>query len=469
MKKILAVLVVYSPVFAMNANTRLNNVETRLTNVENVVAEHDTQLGEIRNLLKDDISPGETDPMSYYDILINLGNRISVVESDIINHNTELTNIRERITNINNRLTDHDSKLNIIDEHLIRIDNSLINHNNRLNTIDEHLLVVDNRLDNIDEHLVTVDNRLDNIDEHLITVDNRLNNIDDHLIRVDNDVEEIKLQVRTNTSAIESIRNTLDPMTQSIQGVSTGIGALSTTITNISKQVADMQITLTTLDTKFNEQLENAWEEFVDKKFQAYMEEKKIVLDVITACKINGDPTPEYIMETAEQLQECDLKTRRETLSEILTKLTLFERLLDGEKLESIQNYLNDTNVPDPIIKEIEKFLSNAIVDRDCIKVTGATKTFTRTTDLKRGLPHEGWMNPDYDYFAYRKYPYVKNLINQENARRQTQNAENERANELAQATYKAGINAANRMTFPSQNFTDLVTDYNRLLTHHDI
>ena len=46
MKKILAVLVVYSPVFAMNANTRLNDVETRLTNVENVVAEHDTQLGE---------------------------------------------------------------------------------------------------------------------------------------------------------------------------------------------------------------------------------------------------------------------------------------------------------------------------------------------------------------------------------------------------------------------------------------
>ena len=62
-----------------------------------------------------------------------------------------------------------------------------------------------------------------------------------------------------------------------------------------------------------------------------------------------------------------------------------------------------------------------------------------------------------------------KALINQENAERKAQNEQNERDNALAIAQYKAAIKAAERMTFPTQNFTDLVTDYNRLLTHHDI
>ena len=254
-----------------------------------------------------------------------------------------------------------------------------------------------------------------------------------------------------------------------LMGITAGMSSLTETISQLSKEMVDMKETLTTLDTKFNEQLENAWEEFVDKKFQEYMEEKKIVLDIITTCKINGDPVPEYIMETADQLQECDLKLRRETLSEILTKLDLFERLLDAEKLESLHNYLNDTNVPEPIIKEIEELLTNAIVDRDCVKVTGATRDFTRKTDLKRGIPHESWMSPDYDYFAYKKYLYVKALINQENSRRKTQNEQNERDNALAIARYKAAIRAAERITFPAENFTELATNYNRLLTHHDI
>ena len=332
--------------------------------------------------------------------------------------------------------------------------------------------------------------------------DTRLTNIETRLARVESNVSEIQniLNDKTDPSDSEktipglvskviSIQNVLYDHTDSdnpgvtipgliskfesfyssIQSLTTGISSLTATVSDLANDMADMKTTLTTLDTKYNEQLENAWEEFVDKKFQTYMEEKKIVLDIITACKINGDPTPTYIMETAEQLQECDLETRRETLSEILTKLDLFARLLDGEKLESLHNYLDDTNVPEPVIKEIGELLSNAIVDRDCIKVTGATKAFTRTTDLKRGLPHEGWMNPDYDYFPYKKYPYVRNLINQENARRQTENEQNERDNALAIAQYKAAIQAAERITFPSQNFTDLAADYNRLLTHHDI
>jgi hypothetical protein len=344
MKKILAVLVICSPVCAMDYDSRLTNVETRLRNVE-------TSVMEIKDVLND-----KTDP--------NTGNTISGLKSQV-----------ENVLNILNDTTD--SKGNI--------------------------------------------------------------------------VLGLKSLVETNVPLIK-------PLRESIDSISLGMSGLTAAISNLPETIEDI-----------NNKINNGWNTFLEEKFQQYMEEKKIVLDIITACKINGDPTPEYIMETAEQLQECDLKTRRETLSEILNKLTLFERLLDGEKLESIQNYLNDTNVPDPVIKEIEPLLSNAIVDRDCIKVTGATKAFTRTTDLKRGLPHEGWMNPDYDYFAYRKYQYVRNLINQENARRQTQNAENEKANELAQAAYKAGINAANRMTFPAQNFTDLVTDYNRLLTHHDI
>ena len=332
--------------------------------------------------------------------------------------------------------------------------------------------------------------------------DTRLTNIETRLARVESNVSEIQniLNDKTDPSDSEktipglvskviSIQNVLYDHTDSdnpgvtipgliskfesfyssIQSLTTGISSLTATVSDLANDMADMKTTLTTLDTKYNEQLENAWEEFVDKKFKTYMEEKKIVLDIITACKINGDPTPTYIMETAEQLQECDLETRRETLSEILTKLDLFARLLDGEKLESLHNYLDDTNVPEPVIKEIRALLSNAIVDRDCIKVTGATRDFTRTTDLKRGLPHENWMSPDYDYFPYKKYPYVRNLINQENARRQTENEQNERDNALAIAQYKAAIQAAERITFPSQNFTDLATDYNRLLTHHDI
>ncbi len=332
--------------------------------------------------------------------------------------------------------------------------------------------------------------------------DSRLTNVETRLTRVESNVSEIQniLNDKSDPSDSEktipglvskviSIQNVLYDHTDSdnpgvtipgliskfesfyssIQSLTTGISSLSSTVSDLANDMTDIKTTLTTLDTKYNEQLENAWEEFANKKFQEYMEEKKIVLDIITACKINGDPTPTYIMETAEQLQACDLKTRRKTLSEILIKLDLFARLLDGDKLESLHNYLDDTNVPEPVIKKIGALLSGAIVDRDCIKVTGTTKTFTRTTDLKRGLPHEGWMNPNYDYFAYKKYPYVRNLINQENTRRRVQNAQNEKENALAKAAYTAGINAANRMTFPSQNFTDLVTDYNRLLTHHDI
>ena len=468
MKRILAVLVFYSPVFAMNDDTRLDNVETRLTSVENVVAKHDTQLREIRNLLKDDISPEETDPMSYYDILIKLGNRVSVIEGDITEHNTELTDIQEDIISINNHLTDHDNRLKATDEHLVTVDT-------RLNTIDGHLTTVDTRLNTIDEHLVTVDTRLNTIDEHLTTVDDRLNTVDNRLNNAEDNISEIQ-NILNDKPNPEDPANPIPGLVSKVRNFSSSIQDMSSVVSTSSKTVSDLYIDmfnmktdLATIETKFTEQLNTFWEAFVDKKFQAYMEEKKIVLDIITACKINGDPTPEYIMETAEQLQECDLKTRRETLSEILTKLTLFERLLDGDKLESLQNYLDDTNVPEPIIKEIGELLSDAIVDRDCVKVTGATKAFTRTTDLKRGLPHEGWMNPDYDYFAYKKYPYVKALINQENAERKAQNEQNERDNALAIAQYKAAIKAAERMTFPTQNFTDLVTDYNRLLTHHDI
>lgn len=351
MKRILAVLVFYSPVFAMDYDTRLTNVETRLTKVENKVSE-------IQNILND--KPDPSDPEKTVPGLVS------------------------KVSEIQNVLFDQPSPT-----------------------------------------------------DPKITI----------------------------PGLIKKFEN----FYASMIGITAGVSTLTETVTNLSKDMGEMNKTLTNLNTEFNTKLEEAWEKFVDKKFQEYMEEKKIVLDIITACKINGTPRPEYVMETAEQLQECDLKTRREVLSDILKKLDLFERLLDGEKLESLHNYLNDTNVPEPIIKEIEELLTNVIIDRDCIKVTGATKAFTRTTDLKRGLPHEGWMNPDYDYFAYKKYPYVKALINQENARRQTQNEQNERDNALAIAQYKAAIKAAERMTFPSENFTDLVTNYNRLLTHHDI
>jgi len=351
MKKILAALMLCSPIFAMDYDTRLTNVETRLTRVENNVSE-------IQNILND--KPDPSDPEKTVPGLVS------------------------KVTEIQNVLFDQPSPT------------------------------------------------------------------------------DSKVTIPGLITKFESFYT-------SVVGITAGVSTLTETVTNLSKDMVEMNKTLTNLNTEFNTKMEEAWEKFVDKKFQEYMEEKKIVLDIITACKINEDPLPEYIMETAEQLQEYDLKTRRETLSEILIKLDLFERLLDGEKLESLHNYLNDTNVPEPIIKEIEELLTNAIVDRDCVKVTGATRDFTRKTALKRGIPHKSWMSPDYDYFAYKKYLYVKALINQENTRRKTQNEQNERDNALAIARYKAAIRAAERITFPAENFTELATNYNRLLTHHDI
>ncbi|MBO7454060.1 MAG: hypothetical protein J6T91_01590 [Alphaproteobacteria bacterium] len=251
---------------------------------------------------------------------------------------------------------------------------------------------------------------------------------------------------------------------------------------NTFKRIDDIETEIEALNKSFNDMKEKIdnYNLSMDEKFQKYIQEymdvKKQVHDVIANCKANGQDSPAYIMETADQLQSMDLETRRKVLSEILDKLKVFESLLDSQnnplldsnKMKSIQTYLNNTNVPKPEMKEIQPIL-NYIIEGEYIKVTGATREFTRSVGFKTGLPTEDWMDQSYDYFAYGFLPIMKNAIFSENSKRGDSNEAIKEENAKAQAKYDAAISAAERATFPADNLTTLINDYNRILLRHEI
>lgn len=279
--------------------------------------------------------------------------------------------------------------------------------------------------------------------------------------RTDSEGETIpglKSLVETNISLIKSLQD-------SVESMSLGISGLTTAITGLPEIIKDI-----------NEKIDNGWDKFLEEKFQECMDIKKQVHDIITNCKVNEQDTPAYIMETSEQLQAMDLEMRRKVLSEILTKLKVFESLLDGQhnplldndKMQSLQTYLDNTNVPKPEIKEIQSTL-NYIIEGEYIKVTGATRAFTRSVGFKTGLPKESWMDQSYDYFAYGFLPVLEGVMSSENAKRADSNEAIRDENAKAQAKYDAGISTAERVTFPADNLTTLINDYNRILLRHEI
>lgn len=288
----------------------------------------------------------------------------------------------------------------------------------------------------------------------------------------------LKTKVLNNEESIKRLQKTVEDFQNSNKVVSDTLTMLTSTITDTSKQVGELNVTVNDLktrleavETSLNTNITASWENFLSQKFEEYMKVKKQVLDIITALKIKGDPTPTYIVETAAQLKACDLDTRRTALTNVLAKLEIFGVLLNGSKIELLRNYLTNTDVPKPNIREIEKIMSTVgiIIDGDYIKITGELRSFVRKTYLGSGVPHESWMDINYDYFGYKRLDEIKRVIIIENAQRKAKNTRIEYENAMAEAAYKAGIEAANRVDFPYVEFDSIVSDYNRLLTRHEI
>lgn len=301
--------------------------------------------------------------------------------------------------------------------------------------------------------------RLENIETDVAEIKDILNDKTDSSGKT---ILGLKSQVRINTTTVESIKENIGSMSEGISSLTT---SLTTSVNSLSSQIFDILNSIEGVEEKIN----NGWDTFLDEKFQEYMQVKKKVLDIIAACKANGTPTPTYITETADQLQACSLDIRRKALSDILDKLNVFATLLNNDKLDSLQAYINNTAVPAPKLQEIRPLLSGVIIEGEYLKVSGATKSFTRASGFKTGVPKQGWMDQSCDYFAYGLRPVLEKSIAVENLSRNTSNAAAEVTNALARAGYEAAIQAAERMTFPADDFTDLVMDYNRLLTRHEI
>ncbi len=268
----------------------------------------------------------------------------------------------------------------------------------------------------------------------------------------------LKTLVETNIPLIK-------PLQDEVEGIALGISGLTAAISGLPEIIKNI-----------NEKIDKGWDTFLEEKFQEYMEVKKKVLDIIAKCKTDEEPIPTYIVETSEQLQAMDLEMRRLVLSEILTKLKVFEFLLDSKnnpildsnKMKSLQTYLDNTNVPKPDLKEIQPTLSY-VIEGEYIKVSGETRKFTRSAGFKTGLPKENWMDQSCDYFAYGFLPVLKDVIFPENDERGDINEQIRKENAKAQAAYDAGISAAEKEAFPADNLTTLINDYNRILLHHEI
>ena len=258
----------------------------------------------------------------------------------------------------------------------------------------------------------------------------------------------------------------IKPLQDEVEGIALGISGLTAAISGLPEIIKNI-----------NEKIDKGWDTFLEEKFQEYMEVKKKVLDIIAKCKTNGEPIPTYIVETAEQLQAMDLEMRRLVLSEILTKLKVFESLLDSKnnpildsnKMKSLQTYLDNTNVPKPELKELQPIMPSLVIEGEYLKVYGETRKFTRSAGFKTGLPKENWMDQSCDYFAYGLRPTLEQVLGQENLKRDEINAVIRVQNAKAQAAYDAGISAAERVVFPADNLATLIKDYNRILLHHEI
>ncbi len=275
----------------------------------------------------------------------------------------------------------------------------------------------------------------------------------------DEGIPGLKTLVETNIPLIK-------PLQDEVEGIALGISGLTAAISGLPEIIKNI-----------NEKIDKGWDTFLEEKFQEYMEVKKKVLDIIAKCKTNGEPIPTYIVETAEQLQAMDLEMRRLVLSEILTKLKVFESLLDSKnnpildsnKMKSLQTYLDNTNVPKPELKELQPIMPSLVIEGEYLKVYGETRKFTRSAGFKTGLPKENWMDQSCDYFAYGLRPTLEQVLGQENLKRDEINAVIRVQNAKAQAAYDAGISAAERVVFPADNLATLIKDYNRILLHHEI
>ncbi len=457
MKKILFVFAICIPSFAMNSyETRLKDVENILYDEIDSVTEKiitpglKTKVGEIQSVLYDEIDP-------VTEKIITPGLKTKVDEIDTTLKNEGIPGLKTKVDGIDTILKNEGipglkTKVDGIDT--ILKNEGIPGLKSQVNNIKDILSnegIPGLKL-KVDENITNINRLSEDVGRISKSVDTLKKDIYD---QVDPETQEVipglKTLVKTNIPLIESLR-------ESIGSISLGIAGLSAAISGLPEIIKDI-----------NEKIDKGWDTFLEEKFQEYMEVKKQVLDIITKCKIDGDPIPTYIVETAEQLQEMNLEMRRFTLSEVLTKLNVFVSLLDDDKLQSLQTYLDNTNVPKPDLKELQAILPNAVIEGEYVKVYGETRKFTRLVGFKTGLPKQGWMDQSCDYFAYGLRPVLEQTINQENFKRNENNDVIRKQNAKAQAAYDAGIRAAERVTFPADDFTTLVTDYNRLLTRHEI
>lgn len=279
----------------------------------------------------------------------------------------------------------------------------------------------------------------------------------------------IKTLVTQQQSTTENLNQAFTAISNSLNQITETLTTLTSDVAEQKMKVAEISERMDNIDSTIDTRMSTSWEVFIEKKYQEYMKEKKEVLDIIINHRIHGEDNPTYIMETAEQIELCEFDLRRETLGKILEKLMIFDVVLDSDLLESIRTYLEQTDVPLPQYEEVKAILPNIIIEGNYIKVTGATKTFTRSAGFKTGLPRKDWMDPAYDYFPYGSRPLIESTILLENRQRISDNIEIRRRNDIKKARYEADSAAARRVTFPKENLATLIADYNRLLIRHEI
>lgn len=457
MKKILFACAICIPSFAMypsSYETRLENVETAVTEIKDVLND------------KTDSSTGETVPGLKTKVENNI-TKVNTLEEDM----TEIKNLMDykKDPSTGNSSLGLKSRVDTLSDEEFpelksRVDELYTTLENEgipglKSKVENNITKIDNLTGIVSRISVSITELQTNVEGITTDVNTLQKDIYDY---TDPETQEVtpglKTLVETNIPIIKSLQDEVESISLGIAGLSTAISGLPEIIKNI------------------NEKIDQGWDTFLEEKFQEYMEVKKKVLDIIAKCKTNGEPIPTYIVETAEQLQVMDLEMRRLVLSEILTKLKVFESLLDSKnnpildsnKMESLQTYLDNTTVPKPELKEIQPILSY-IIEGEYIKVTGETRKFTRSVGFKTGLPKENWMDQSCDYFSYGFLPVMKNAISSENDKRASSNEAIRKENAKAQASYDAGISAAERVVFPTDNLTTLINDYNRLLLHHEI
>ena len=480
MKKILFVLAIYVPSFAMNTVNYGTSLEDDVRNIKVILYDQkDSETGKVTHGLQTKVTNIEN---ILYDQKDLQNTTIPGLDSRVGDNTTRINTLENTtIPGLDLRVGDNTTRINTLENTTIPgLDSRIGNNTTRINTLENTTIPgLDSRVGNNTTRINTLENTtIPGLDSRVGDNTTRINTLENTTIpgleskvdtnttsvsklekiiydKIDSNTGEVTLGlkslVETNIPLIKPLQDSVDSMSLGISALTAGISGLPQMIEGINKKIND------------------GWDTFLEEKFKKYMEVKNQVLDIIANCKINGQDTPTYIVETAEQLMAMKLDMRRLTLSRVLTKLKVFEQLLDDDELQSIQTYLDNTNVPEPDLKSLQEIMPNFVIEGEYLKVYGETRKFTRSAGFKTGLPKEGWMDQSCDYFAYGLRPTLERAISQENSKRSKINDEIKLQNAEAQARYDAGIISAERVDFPTDNFTNLVTEYNRLLVRHEI